>query len=444
MPNQITNKKPRYNLNLVLQETGIKAATLRAWERRYQLPQPHRTAGGHRLFSDHDIETIKWLIARQEEGLSISRAVDLWREIESIGQNPLISSSASELVPNVAVKTAQANQSVDDMLNQWIRACLEFNEPVANQTLTQSFAQFSLETVCTEILQAGLAHIGSLWYKGAASVQQEHFASELATRRLQSLILAAPQPIRQKTILVGCPQDETHTFSALITTLFLRHRGWPVTYLGANVPQKQLRETIEKTNPDLVVMISMRLVTSAKLLEMAEFLNKLNVPLAFGGLIFNLLSDLPKRIPGHYLGDNLEEGVSTIENLLTSPMPQINLKLETNQFSQAITDFIEKRQYIEINTIDQVKEYFGPDIPLKNIRDANDYLAGDMMAALSLGDLSLLGSNIEWVQNLLINFKIPNKFLSHYLLAYRSAAETYLEESGQPIIDWLTSITNEE
>jgi DNA-binding transcriptional MerR regulator len=70
------SKSPAFNLKAVLRETGLAADTLRAWERRYGLPTPQRTAGGHRLYSQYDIETIKWLIARQAEGLSISRAVD--------------------------------------------------------------------------------------------------------------------------------------------------------------------------------------------------------------------------------------------------------------------------------------------------------------------------------------------------------------------------------
>ena len=83
------SKTPAYNLKVVIRETGLKADTLRAWERRYGLPQPERTSGGHRLYSQRDIEIIKWLMARQQEGLSISRAVDLWRGLESEGQDPL-------------------------------------------------------------------------------------------------------------------------------------------------------------------------------------------------------------------------------------------------------------------------------------------------------------------------------------------------------------------
>ena len=70
---------PAYNLKVVIQETGLTPATLRAWERRYHLFKPLRSPGGHRLFSEDEISLIKWLVARQKEGLSISRAVDLWR-----------------------------------------------------------------------------------------------------------------------------------------------------------------------------------------------------------------------------------------------------------------------------------------------------------------------------------------------------------------------------
>ena len=80
---------PAYNLKVVLKETGLAADTLRAWERRYGLPVPQRTQGGHRLYSERDIHTIKWLMARQAEGLSISRAVDLWNENLASGLDPL-------------------------------------------------------------------------------------------------------------------------------------------------------------------------------------------------------------------------------------------------------------------------------------------------------------------------------------------------------------------
>ena len=94
---------PAFNLKVVLKETGLAADTLRAWERRYGLPVPQRSAGGHRLYSQRDIETIKWLMKRQEDGLSISRAVDLWNEQIASGTDPLAGSRSRQHLPHSAL-----------------------------------------------------------------------------------------------------------------------------------------------------------------------------------------------------------------------------------------------------------------------------------------------------------------------------------------------------
>ena len=58
----MSDSTPIYNLKAVMQEVGLSAATLRAWELRYGVPKPQRTAGGHRLYSRQDIEMLKWLV----------------------------------------------------------------------------------------------------------------------------------------------------------------------------------------------------------------------------------------------------------------------------------------------------------------------------------------------------------------------------------------------
>ena len=442
MPKQILSKKPIYNLSLVLQETGIKADTLRAWERRYNLPQPRRSQSGHRLFSEFDVETIKWLIARQNEGMRISRAVRLWREIESDGQDPLLTLSG-QIAPPLST-TEQAGISLASERNRWIQACLSFDEPAAEQVLNQSFAQFSMETACIQILQSGLAAIGSLWYQGSVTVQQEHFAAELAVRRLYALLLAAPQPLRSATILAACPPGENHTFSTLLITLLLRYRGWNMIYLGANVPGKRIKETVEKTNPDLVIMSAMRLVTAAALFDTAILLYELDVPVAFGGRIFNTSPSIIQRIPGYYLGESISEAIPIIETLLTGSLPKIEFVSETGRFSETISHLMEKKLQIEVQAINNIREKPGTDILMENIQSANDYLMQDLIAALSLGDLSLLQPNLEWVEGLIANRDIAGELLIEYLQAHHDALQTHLDERGLPIIDWLASHIKKE
>ena len=146
---------PTFNLKVVLKETGLAADTLRAWERRYGLPVPQRTPGAHRLYSERDIETIKWLMARQAEGLSISRAVDLWNENLASGRDPLAglapsTFTSSQLLPAVYVPQ---ETTLDSMRANWVAACMNFNETSAEQTLNQAFSMFPVEAVCVEVLQ---------------------------------------------------------------------------------------------------------------------------------------------------------------------------------------------------------------------------------------------------------------------------------------------------
>src|SRR5512138_2452646 len=121
---------PAYNLKVVLKETGIAADTLRAWERRYGLPMPQRSAGGHRLYSQRDIETIKWLMKRQAEGLSISRAVDLWNEQIASGVDPLAGPAQTALITtaNIPVQYQASNTNLDSFRTRWVEACMEFSE----------------------------------------------------------------------------------------------------------------------------------------------------------------------------------------------------------------------------------------------------------------------------------------------------------------------------
>src|ERR1043165_4322480 len=68
---------PVFNTKAVARETGVPADTFRAWERRYGVPRPQRTAGGHRLYSERDIAIIRWLRDRTDDGVNISHAVML-------------------------------------------------------------------------------------------------------------------------------------------------------------------------------------------------------------------------------------------------------------------------------------------------------------------------------------------------------------------------------
>src|SRR6476620_6848293 len=71
--------EPIYNTRAVVRRTGVPADTFRAWERRYGVPSPLRTAGNQRLYSERDIRIITWLREQTAVGLTISQAIHLMR-----------------------------------------------------------------------------------------------------------------------------------------------------------------------------------------------------------------------------------------------------------------------------------------------------------------------------------------------------------------------------
>jgi len=316
---------------------------------------------------------------------------------------------------------------------------MNFDESSAEQVLNQAFAQFSPEIVCTEILQSGLSDIGTLWYQGKASVQQEHFTSELANRRLHSLINAAPQHIRNQTILVGCPNGETHTFGLLLLTLLLRYRSWNVVYLGASVPIEEMQQTVDQTKPELIVMAAMRIVTAAALLDIANFLLEKSLPLAFGGSVFNHLPSLYRKIPGYFLGENILEAVDKIETLLSKPNLPVVIPEASPDYSDLINRFVENIQQIEVKVHETLDGTLDQDISLSDLNFVLDFLSQDIIAALSLGDLDIIGTNADWAKRLMQNWEIPSDQLELLVSTYLEAVVEILKEPGQPIISWLKS-----
>ncbi len=425
------SRSPAYNLKVVLKETGLGADTLRAWERRYGLPSPDRTSGGHRLYSHYDIEVIKWLTARQHEGLTISHAVEMWREQIASGKDPL----ENIVSPKLSQPIFPASEtSLDAIRTQWLEACLHFNEKEAEQALNQAFAIFPLEAVCTEVLQLGLARIGMQWYENKSSVQQEHFASALAVRRIDALISAAPLPTREQTILVGCPVNEWHTFTPLLLTLLLRRRGFKVIYLGANVPKSQFEETISTVGADLTVLVAQQLITAASLQQIAHLLVAHQAQVGFGGRIYNIQPALIRRTDGHYLGATLDVSIDEIQALVARPIKSPAAQEPPQKNLAALVFFKSHRQQIEATLFEIIrKRRFKSD----SIESSTQFLGDDIMAALQLGDLSLIDGEIEWVRSHLKSNNIPGHVLSTYMQLYADAVSQHINGAGKPIIEWL-------
>lgn len=429
---------PAFNLKVVLKETGLAADTLRAWERRYGLPMPQRSAGGHRLYSQRDIETIKWLMKRQEEGLSISRAVDMWNEQIGSGTDPLADSISSTpaFVSGVPMPYQSPDATLVSLRAGWIEACMNFSESTSEQVLNQAFSMFPVESVCIEVLQKGMTEIGDMWYQNRASVQQEHFASALAIRKLDALLNASPVPTRDQTVLVGCPAEEWHTFTPLLLSLLLRRRGLNVLYLGANVPVSQLSETVKNSRVNLVVLIAQLLTSAATLQQTTLALSWQNIPVAFGGRIFSVRPELADYIPGLFLGRDLIAALDEIEVILSSRARQRQVKAALPDHAEALQAFLLKRPQIEMDVKESLEKF--PILP-EDVQTGVHFLGQNITAALQLGDMSHVSAEVDWLKGLLQTHGSTDGQLIGFMQTYAQAVDQNMNGKGDPVTRWIAS-----
>lgn len=304
---------PVYNTKAVVQKTGIPAATLRAWERRYGVPNPDRTESNYRLYSERDIALIRWLRERVDEGITMSQAVDLYKRIRA-GQD----------VPSSLVGkdgTQQQPLSFQKIQERLIDAFQSFDENQAEMAMSEAFAAHPLDKVCTEVIQPAMKTVGQMWHDGEISVPVEHFASSFMERKLMSLINVQPLVSDSPLIVTGCATHEQHHLGILLISLFLRRAGYHVIYLGPNVPMRDLENVLERLDP---VMVALSAATSAALPSLREFGKLIGQqdprPLYLvGGLLFKEDPGIIHNIPNARLldhDDDVEEAVRQAATLI--------------------------------------------------------------------------------------------------------------------------------
>jgi hypothetical protein len=271
-------------------------------------------------------------------------------------------------------------------------------------------------------------------------VQQEHFASSLATRRLQTMIAASPTPTRLERIIVAGPPEEQHTISLLVISLFLRRQGWEVIDLGANVPLDRLEQMLTAIRPQLVIGSAQHLPTAYTLQTMAGSVTKLHIPFAFGGRVFNQQPELRRHIAGHFLGEALLDIPRTVQDVLHTPWPLPEVVETSKEYLGALEHYRERLPLLEA----ELMAGFDPKLrEMVRRSGANGYFAQYLMAALGLGDIDLLEADLNWIHGLLAIHHLPDNVLHVYLEAYRLAVQTHLDRRAQMIVEWFDQVLEE-
>jgi MerR family transcriptional regulator, light-induced transcriptional regulator len=304
--------QPVYNIKAVVAATGLPAATLRAWERRYRVLSPTRNGKGYRLYSGRDVAVLRWLKARTDEGMNIGQAIEL-----------MALRHKSEAPPPAPPAEAPA-QGIVANRQALIEALAAFDEAAADRIISETYAMSGPESVGEHLIAPALVQVGERWHRGRISVAAEHFSSNYLRRKLDALINALPPREEGPLIVLGCAPNDWHELGLLLFYLSLRRRGLNVLYLGQNVPVVQFADEMRRLRPALVVMTAATEETVSGLIELAHSVHTLDHPqpvFGFGGGIFNHHPEFRDAVPGIFLGERIHDAVELIMALLAGRPP---------------------------------------------------------------------------------------------------------------------------
>ncbi len=334
-----TRDVPIYNIRAVARLTGVAADTLRRWESRYTILSPQRSTGGYRMYSARDVDTIRWLKARVDEGLAISRACELLRtqgpnvvpdtpapgvaNLPAGGAGALVGALPTASFVTPALMPAELPEggevrSLPTLCNEMLHHLGEMQEAPAAAVMSEALNLYSVEQVIEDLIGPLLVQVGDRWMRGTWTIPQEHFASALIRGRLANLLHTSPFNVAGLLVLVSCAPDELHEIGALILALYLRRSGYRVVYLGQNVPLDSLCGIIRTLRPAVVCVSATRPDTAGNLRPLAGLVAALESQLdyrpllTYGGAIFNRHPQLAEQMGALYLGASMAEAVQRV------------------------------------------------------------------------------------------------------------------------------------
>lgn len=224
-----------FRIGELSRRSGVSPELLRAWERRYGLLRPVRSAGGLRLYSVQDLERVRTMRRHMAEGMAAAEAAAL-----------VLAAAAEGERDRPAFAPERARRALAEALER-------LDEPAAQEVLDRLVATVTVETLLSAVILPFLHELGEHWQRGEISVAEEHFASNVIRGRLLGLARGwggGAGPIG----LLACLPGEQHELGLIAFGIALRSHGWRVVYLGADTPLDTVERSVGTLEPALLVV----------------------------------------------------------------------------------------------------------------------------------------------------------------------------------------------
>lgn len=233
----MADDKGKYRINAVAEMTGIPAATLRAWERRYGVPEPRRTESSYRVYSDADIEIIRRVRELCDQGMAPSEAAKL------------VLADLEQLSSTTPANSGDPFKSAADAI---VRAVEAFDPQQVEGSVRHAMALGSATSVFDRVLRPAMAEVGQRWHDGVFSIGQEHMATQIIESATSSMLRLVQHEDAERTTLLACFADDTHSLPLYGFALHMAAWGFRVVRLGTRTPPHAIRQAVEEISPTIV------------------------------------------------------------------------------------------------------------------------------------------------------------------------------------------------
>jgi MerR family transcriptional regulator, light-induced transcriptional regulator len=256
MAEQAGPTQHRHPMRVVTRRTGLSADLLRAWERRYEVVAPARSAGGRRLYSDADIERLRLLYRATLAGRSIGQVAELPTSAlaELVRQDVAADAESGLRWPAPPARARGAPPAASDFLDDAFRAVERLDATALDAVLRRATVTLPVTALIEEVIVPLLEGVGARWRDGTLRPVHGHLASAVLRRVLERLVESASSPFATANLIVATPTGQIHEFGALLVAATAAAEGWRVTYLGPDLPAEDIAEAAARTRARAVAL----------------------------------------------------------------------------------------------------------------------------------------------------------------------------------------------
>jgi DNA-binding transcriptional MerR regulator len=228
-----------YSIKDLERLSGIKAHSIRIWEKRYNLFSPNRSQTNIRSYSEEDLKKMLNVAHLNREGIKISK----------------IAKMSPTMVQQEVLKLQKGSRDVETFIERMIVSVIDLDETNFNKVLSDILYDYDFEILVIDFLFPFLERIGVLWQTGSITPAQEHFISNVIRNKIIVATdrLPIPNSYKPYKFLLFLREGELHEFGLLFSNYLLRKYGFRTIYLGQTVPFKDLIDVQQTYKADFLI-----------------------------------------------------------------------------------------------------------------------------------------------------------------------------------------------